>query len=158
MSGLATNFYKRPVILLVDDCSEILALWQAIFESQNFLLKAAENGSIGLKILDENAIDLVLLDMDLGDMNGYEFIDSYHKKVISNEDRVPVVFYSGNENPDIGAAAGSISKSGNIENLIQQVSSFINLDESKPIGEKYFEINIPKSSGKNISKWRAIFH
>jgi len=61
-----------PVVLSIEDDPAILALLQALLESAGYTAYAAEDGPSGLARLEEGGIDLLLLDLMLPGMNGYE--------------------------------------------------------------------------------------
>lgn len=73
-------------ILIVDDEAEKANHLANILRKENHVVTIATSGSAALKLLDnncygndENAIDLVLLDMIMPSMNGYEVLDEMKK-------------------------------------------------------------------------------
>ena len=62
-------------ILVIDDDLAIRVLLQAVLRRMNFAVELAEDGAAGLdKLNADGTIDLVLLDLMMPRLNGYEFI------------------------------------------------------------------------------------
>lgn len=66
-------------ILVIDDDVAIRVLLQAVLKRMNLEVDLAEDGQDGLARLDEQRYDLILLDLMMPRMNGYEFIDQVSK-------------------------------------------------------------------------------
>ena len=63
-------------ILVIDDDLAIRVLLQAVLRRMKFDVDLAEDGAIGLEKLKNNGkVDLILLDLMMPKVNGYEFID-----------------------------------------------------------------------------------
>jgi CheY-like chemotaxis protein len=126
MNKLQITQSNKKKIFLIDDSSEILLLCQMLFEKEGYQVKTAINGKNALSMLKAmKEPDIVLVDMQLDDMNGYEFVRIFQDLESGIGKRVPIVFYTGEENVELGSASGSICKSGDIENLINQVHKYI---------------------------------
>ncbi|HEY9906275.1 MAG TPA: response regulator [Thermosynechococcaceae cyanobacterium] len=59
-------------ILVVDDLADNLFLLKTVLESEGYVVGLAENGSTALAKVAETPPDLVLLDVMMPDMTGYE--------------------------------------------------------------------------------------
>ena len=67
---------KTPrVILIVDDEAELTEAMQDLLELKGFKVLTALNGVAGLKILAEQKVDLVVLDLNMPRMDGYMFME-----------------------------------------------------------------------------------
>lgn len=66
-------------ILVIDDDVAIRVLLHAVLKRMNLEVDLAEDGQDGLTHLNEGKYDLVLLDLMMPRMNGYEFIDHVSK-------------------------------------------------------------------------------
>ena len=63
-------------ILVIDDDLAIRVLLQAVLRRMHFDVELAEDGAAGLeKLQADGTVDLVLLDLMMPKLNGYEFID-----------------------------------------------------------------------------------
>ena len=60
-------------ILVADDDKHTRMLLRAVLESENHTVSTAENGEQALELLDREHIDLVILDVMMPEMDGYEF-------------------------------------------------------------------------------------
>ncbi len=63
-------------ILMVDDDHEMVALGKLILEREGYKVFSAFNGKTGLEILDKEDIDLVLLDIMMLGMDGWQVLES----------------------------------------------------------------------------------
>ena len=60
-------------ILVVDDDKNTRRLLTAVLEAENYTVSAAENGEEALKAMDRTHVDLIVLDIMMPLMDGYEF-------------------------------------------------------------------------------------
>jgi len=63
-------------ILMVDDDHEMVALGKLILEREGYKVQFAYSGKDGLEILENNKIDLVLLDIMMLGMDGWQVLES----------------------------------------------------------------------------------
>jgi putative two-component system response regulator len=72
MIPLSFDHLKNPMVLVVDDTPDILALIHSLLRG-SYQVKSANNGKKGLQIASsEPAPDLILLDIMMPEMDGYE--------------------------------------------------------------------------------------
>jgi sigma-B regulation protein RsbU (phosphoserine phosphatase) len=99
---------SKPVVLAVDDTPENLDVVKGIL-STDYMVKAAINGQMALKIVEKAPPDLILLDIMMPGMSGYEVCE----QLKSNPDTrdIPVIFLTAMEQTtdeakgfDLGAA------------------------------------------------------
>jgi two-component system alkaline phosphatase synthesis response regulator PhoP len=67
-------------ILVVDDKANVRALIREYLETQGFRVVAADNGQNALFTARQEKPDLVLLDIMMPEMDGFEFIRTYRKE------------------------------------------------------------------------------
>ena len=79
-------------ILYVEDDEDTRNLVRRILESKKFKVETAYNGKEGLRKLEENNIDLVLLDLMLPDTSGWDIYQKIKKNPENKE--LKVVFLS----------------------------------------------------------------
>jgi CheY-like chemotaxis protein len=82
----------RGDILLVDDTPNNLRLLSAMLIEQGYEVRRVVNGQMALKTAQANPPDLILLDIKMPDMNGYEVCQ--HLKAIAETQSIPVIFIS----------------------------------------------------------------
>ncbi|MGZ7041705.1 MAG: response regulator, partial [Thermoanaerobaculia bacterium] len=67
-------------ILVIDDDLAIRVLLQAVLKRMKFDVELAEDGAVGLEKVQQNGgFDLILLDLMMPRVNGYEFIEKIGK-------------------------------------------------------------------------------
>lgn len=74
-------------ILVVEDNEENLKLFKDILGLQNYEVKTAQDGFEGLEELTENNYDLLILDLNLPRMNGFELM----KKINNDKIKCPPI-------------------------------------------------------------------
>jgi CheY-like chemotaxis protein len=75
-------------ILLVEDSQLNVQLILSLFSENNLKLKVAENGSVGIEKLKKNNFDIILMDMEMPVMNGYEATTKIRKELKNN---IPII-------------------------------------------------------------------
>lgn len=82
---------KNIKILFIDDEPDILYLVGKILEKESFIVDVAESGYDGLKKLEKNDYDLILLDIMLPDIDGWELCKILKEKMKKKEKEIPIV-------------------------------------------------------------------
>ena len=82
-------------ILVVDDDKNTRLLLRTVLEAENYTVFTAENGEEALKIMDGQYIDLVVLDVMMPKIDGYEFT----RILRENNDLLPVLMVSAKQLP-----------------------------------------------------------
>ena len=77
---------KRPYIMVVDDDQEILQMLKRILELEGYGVAIAADGSSALALLEECKPDLVILDIMLPGLDGYQVLS-----LIRQHSDVPVI-------------------------------------------------------------------
>ena len=63
---------KPDRILVVDDITDNYLLLQTLLETEGYQVEVADSGQAALAKVESNPPDLMLLDVMMADMNGYE--------------------------------------------------------------------------------------
>lgn len=87
----------KNIILVVDDDKTNLTLAQKIL-SPEYRIAACNSGVAALKYLEKNQPDLILLDINMPEMDGFEVLKQLRKKVSSST--VPVIFLTADSQTD----------------------------------------------------------
>lgn len=101
--------FKKPTILVVDDMTTTLLLLHDLLKD-TYEVKIAKSGTKALEILESpNDIDLILLDIEMPDINGYDVC----KRIKNNETikNIPIIFITGRtsqEDEEYGLNLGAI--------------------------------------------------
>jgi two-component system cell cycle response regulator DivK len=118
-------------ILYVEDNPDNMLLVQRALESRGYKLLKAENGLKGVAIAEAEQVDLILLDINLPDIDGYEVarrIRSSPKHALAY---VPIIAVTANAlkgDAERALAAGCdvyMSKPINIRELWARVEAFV---------------------------------
>jgi len=125
----AGNHYTVKV-LAVDDMPESLSFIGNVLKN-HFKVFRVTNGKTALKVMSTQKINLVILDVDMPDMTGYEVAAAIRK--IPECAKTPIIFLSGNSTRDhvlkAKQAGGCdyIIKPTNYETLLTSVLKHINV-------------------------------
>ena len=82
-------------IMVVDDDKNIRMLLKAVLEAENYSVITAENGEDALAQMDKNHIDLVILDIMMPKMDGYQFT----KTLRETNNNLPILMVSAKQLP-----------------------------------------------------------
>lgn len=100
---------QKPTILIVDDMTTNLIILSDILKDE-YNIKIAKTGTKALEIVhSQDNIDLILLDIEMPDINGYEVL-----KKLKNSDKtknIPIIFVtakSSEEDEEYGLNLGAI--------------------------------------------------
>ena len=107
MAEAVDNNGRSAVILAVDDAPENLDIVRNLLASQ-YTVKAAVNGPMALKIASKQPPDLVLLDIQMPGMNGYEVCRQL--KADPATAAIPVIFLTGES--DVAANVNEVGGDG----------------------------------------------
>ena len=66
-------------ILLIDDEDSVRMVFQVALERAGYRVLTAENGKHGLRLLENQEVDLILVDIFMPEMDGLEIIQLLHK-------------------------------------------------------------------------------
>ena len=82
-------------ILVVDDDKNIRILMKEILEEENYTVSTAADGNAALEVMDKEHIDLVILDIMMPNMDGYEFT----KVLRECQNDLPILMVSAKQLP-----------------------------------------------------------
>ena len=132
--------FKKPTILVVDNMTTTLLLLHDLLKD-TYEVKIAKSGTKALEILESpNDIDLILLDIDMPDINGYDVC----KRIKNNETikNIPIIFITGRtsqEDEEYGLNLGAIdyiTKPFNKAIVKLRIKNYLNLKIKNDMLEK----------------------
>jgi DNA-binding response OmpR family regulator len=136
-------------ILIVEDQRGFRRIYQDALESQGYAVLVAEDGEKGLDLTRFHKPSLILLDLGLPRMNGFEVLQKIREDV--SLDKVQVVIFSvtGEENhveKALGMGAnGYVLKGGHTpRQVIEVIQGLLNPQEKA--GSKGLELKVPQAS------------
>jgi CheY-like chemotaxis protein len=112
---------QGQVILLVEDDDDIRSLMEAVLDDEGYSVCSAENGYRGLEVARARHPVLILLDLMMPVMNGWEF--RAHQKKDADLADIPVVVVSaaGQESVVSLGAAAFLPKPFDVDSLVRAV-------------------------------------
>lgn len=127
----------KPTILIVDDIPENIQVISSILYQKGVNLAIAQNGQEALGIVAKRAPDLILLDVMMPDMDGFEVCQRI--KALPELQTTPIIFLTGRiQTEDIVkgfeyGAVDYITKPFNPAELISRVFTHLDLKRSRDI-------------------------
>jgi len=121
-------------ILIVDDVIDNLFILQSFLESEGFAVEVADSGSAALEKLQTSLPDLVLLDVMMPEVNGYELTRTIRRDLQLSS--IPIILISAHiEACRIkGLAVGAtdfVRKPIDFEALLAKIQSLLQYRSSK---------------------------
>lgn len=83
---------ERSIILIVDDIKDNIDLLTEVLKGE-YDIKAAVNGAVALKIAEKFKPDMILLDVLMPEMSGYEVLTKLKENPVTRG--IPVIFVTG---------------------------------------------------------------
>lgn len=122
-------------ILLVDDRSENLTALETLLERPDLQLLTADNGNDALRLLLRYDVALVLLDVQMPGMNGFEMAELMRRN--KKTQTIPIIFVTANGDKrqvfrgyEVGAV-DFLAKPIEREVLLSKVNVFLELDQQR---------------------------
>lgn len=120
-------------ILIVDDIAKNIQMAMNILKNEGYKMFYAKSGTMALELIKEHDFDLILLDIMMPDMNGFDVCAKLKNEAKTK--KIPVIFLSGKDSSqDIEQAY----ESGGIDyvvkpfitvELITKVNSYVRLKQ-----------------------------
>jgi len=128
-SGPSSAGGGGPVVLIVDDDERMREYVRVNLEMEGYTVREAGDGEEGLQVLEESTPDLVLLDVMMPGVDGWEMLRRVQER--HGVGTIPVIMFSGKvEEPAAEEAAkrgaqGFIGKPFNPQELIDQTKQLL---------------------------------
>ncbi len=121
----------KDTILIVDDNPNNLKVVAGVLKDKDYDFRMAKSGQLALKILEKTKPDLILLDIQMPEMNGFETC----RRIKQDESNamIPIVYLTANTDSDSIKKAFStggvdyVTKPFNPEELIARIKTHIKL-------------------------------
>src|SRR5688572_18114331 len=118
-----------PTVLYIEDHPDNMTLVRRILYSENYTLIEAKTGFQGIWIAETQDVDVILLDINLPDIDGYEVARRLRKSNKTELTHIPIIAVTanamkGDEQKILDAGADMyISKPINIHELLSTVET-----------------------------------
>jgi excisionase family DNA binding protein len=99
-----------PLVLIVDDDDGVRAFVRANLELEGYTVREAASAEEGLALLEEQLPDLILLDVMMPQVDGWEMLRRVHEQ--HGVGSIPVIMFSGQVDEGTLAAATERGASG----------------------------------------------
>jgi DNA-binding response OmpR family regulator len=122
---------KKPTILIVDDSTTNVVLLEAILDEKGYNIETALNAKEAFNIIAKQSPDLILLDLLMPKISGFDFLEQIRKN--EKTKNTPVIIVSAltdEENVNKIMALGAIDfvkKPIDLQYLVEKVESVLNL-------------------------------
>ena len=149
---------SKENILVVDDNLTTLAELRIILEG-SFEVYIAKDTKLAQSILHKTPIDLILLDLEMPDMSGLDFLDAIHNN--TSFYFVPIIIVSSHGTEDSikkaikNGASGFIVKPCNPKSLIDKINSVLKTARKKMSREVLSrKLNLLETACTTIQSYR----
>ncbi|MBS5926731.1 MAG: response regulator transcription factor [Clostridium sp.] len=143
-------------ILVVDDESAISDIIKFNFEKEGYLIDTADNGKGAIKLAAENDYDLILLDIMMPKLNGFEAL-----REIRKSSDVPVIMLTAREDEVdkvLGLELGAddyVVKPFSMRELLARVKAVLRRSDGQEKKEKDTKILKAKDLEINLEKYQV---
>ncbi len=121
---------RVPRILVVDDSVTTRTLEQSILEGQGYHVTIAFDGAHALRLLDKGEFDLVITDLEMPEVNGFELVSAMKQN--KRLAKIPVIMVTSREDAadkerglKVGADAYIVKASFDQKELIERVEQLL---------------------------------
>jgi two-component system cell cycle response regulator DivK len=127
-----------PNILYIEDHPDNMTLVKRILQAESYTLIEARTGFQGILIAESQAVDVILLDVNLPDIDGYEVAHRLRTSEKRELRSVPIIAVTANAmkgDSHKALEAGCnfyISKPFNIQELLEKIKSYLPLEAHAP--------------------------
>lgn len=117
-------------ILIIEDEETISHMFASMLKEAGFKIETAENGKVGLEKIREFKPDLIMLDILMPEMNGYEVLKQLKSK--DEQGHIPVLVLTSLSQEEqekkarLLGAAGFLQKDNvHLKDILDKVNSFL---------------------------------
>ncbi len=113
-------------VLIVDDDATIRQMVAMVLDDEGYAVDQASDGEHALEVIEDESPDVILLDMKMPGMDGWEFSRRYRERY---DDRAPIIVFTAardaaKRGADIGAET-VLSKPFDLDELVQTVETVL---------------------------------
>jgi len=122
---------EQKKLLVIDDEPDMQKLLKIRLEQENFKVITAGDGEAGVKIAEQEAPDMIILDIMMPKMDGYTCLKELRN--LPKTKNTPVLMLSGKEEEKVGdlfafqKISGYIEKPFELDELVMKVKEILNI-------------------------------
>lgn len=130
-NGISVNHSREYRILLAEDNKMNQIVAKKILEKEGFIIDVVETGRQAVRAIELNEYDLVLMDIQMPEMDGYEATSLIREMELADGDRLPIIALTASamaEDREMSFNAGAddfITKPIDRAELIHAIQQFI---------------------------------
>ena len=117
---------EKKIVLAIDDNVQQLTEFKCIL-AQKYDFRAVKAASEALNFLNNNKVDIILLDIEMPNVSGFEFLEDIRK--IPSYIKVPIIIVSGNSGQDFFHQARNSSAADVLTKPVQPDSLIAAIDK-----------------------------
>jgi excisionase family DNA binding protein len=128
-SGPGGSTQQGPLVLIVDDDERVREYVRVNLEMEGYAVREAGSAEEGLGVLEEVSPDLILLDVMMPEVDGWEMLQRFQER--HGVGAIPVVMFSGKVNEQSAeqatarGAQGFVGKPFDPQHLIEQAKQLL---------------------------------
>src|SRR5947207_3008995 len=128
-SGPGAKERTGPVVLVVDDDAGVRELVRANLELEGYSVREAASAAEGLPALEQEPPDLILLDVMMPEVDGWEMLRCVQERF--GVGAIPVIVFSGEVEeravsaPEARGARGFLGKPFDLQRLLDQAKQIV---------------------------------
>jgi excisionase family DNA binding protein len=128
-SGPGGSMQQGPLVLIVDDDERVREYVRVNLEMEGYAVREAGSADEGLRVLEEVSPDLILLDVMMPEVDGWEMLRRVQEQ--HGVGTIPVVMFSGKVNEQSAAEAtargaqGFVGKPFDPQQLIEHAKQLL---------------------------------
>ena len=126
-------------VLVIEDEPDLRALMELVLEDRGYTVLTACDGREGLELLGSNRPDVILLDMKMPVMDGWEFARRYRATF---EDRAPIVVVTAAE--DLRARADEIGATKALGKPVELDTLFATIEDATSGAARATKVGAPR--------------
>lgn len=146
------NNPSKKTILIIEDNKDIANFYSSVLKTEGFNTIFAENGEIALTLLKDKSPDLIISDIMMPVMDGFEFLEQLNK--IEKFSLTPTILVSARSDIEgklLGFNLGIndyLVKPFNVNELLCRITNLLNFSDAR----KSVQINLTDESSKSIDQ------
>ena len=125
---------KAKTLLIVDDDQVLLRMLESRLRAEGYHVRSTYEAAVGLQMVMDTPPDLIVLDVMMPIINGYNFCRLLKKECGERVKGIPVVFLTSRDDPEdkqIGMEMGAdryLTKPLNMEDLLKVIEDLLRRD------------------------------
>jgi DNA-binding response OmpR family regulator len=117
-------------ILVIDDTPAILDLLQSMLDGRGYEVMTTTDGRSALELIKIRRPDLILLDLSMPIMSGYEFIEHFRQRY-PHDGSIPIILFTAHQltphEIERLEVAGYLQKPFHLRELLNKISGLLSL-------------------------------